>query len=109
MASSRSRSSKNDWRRFRKFEQENEKLRKEISKLRKLVNSVVVDQLENKASRVKDGEKAYVPICVVCGEDKLHIVSINRPDGEFEIKVCTLCNHRHPMKKLKNESKEIEK
>ena len=105
MASSRSRSSKNDWRRFRKFELENEKLRKEISKLRKLVNSVVVDQLENKANRVKDGEQAYIPICVICGEDKLQTLELSRSDGKFEIKVCTLCGHRHPMKKVKNEIK----
>lgn len=103
--SKRSRSSKSDWKRFRKFEQENEKLRKEISKLRKTVNSVLVDQLEERARRVSIGEKPYIPVCDICGEDKLEIVSIKRLDGNWEIKVCTLCGHRHQMKKVKNETK----
>ena len=102
---SRSRSSKNDWKRYKKFELENEKLRKEISKLRKLVNNAVIDHLEARAKRVEEGEKAYIPVCEVCGEDKLMMVPINRSDASFEIKVCTLCGHRHPMKKIQKEIK----
>jgi len=35
-----------DWKRYKKLEQENEKLKREVSKLRKLVNSSCVDYLE---------------------------------------------------------------
>lgn len=98
---SRNRSSKSDWRRYRQFEQENEKLRKEVSKLRKVVSNMVVDQLEERVRRIEDGEAPLVPICEVCGNDNFDSVPINRPDGEWEIKICKSCNHRNQMKKVK--------
>lgn len=96
----RQRSSKNEWRRYKKFEQENERLRKEVSKLRKIVNNLVVDKLEERASKVDTGEARMTPTCEVCGNEDLHSVPIKRPDGEFEIKVCKSCSHRSPMKKV---------
>jgi hypothetical protein len=98
---SRNRSSKNDWRRYRKFEQENEKLRKEVNKLRKVINNIVIDELEKRALRVDDGEPAHLPICEICGNEDLYAVPIKRPDGEFEIRICKSCGHRHSMKKVK--------
>ena len=100
---SRSRSSKNDWRRYKKFEEDNEKLRKEVSKLRRMINSVITDELEKKVQRITRGEAPIMRICDICGNEDLYMVPINRPDGQFEIKVCNSCNHRHPMRKLKNE------
>lgn len=100
---SRSRSSKNDWRRYRKFEQDNEKLKKEISKLRKMVNTMVVDQLEERATRVKKGEEPIVLTCEICGNNNLRTISIKRTDGEWEIKTCVNCNHRTQMKKIKEQ------
>ena len=98
---SRSRSSKNDWRRYKKFEQENEKLRKEVSKLRKILNNAVIDELEQRAQRIERDEPAVVICCDICGNDTLNSFPIKRPDGEFEIRICAACGHRHQMKKKK--------
>ena len=98
---SRNRSSKNDWRRYLKFELENEKLRKEVSKLRKVINNMVIDQLEKRVKRIDEGEAAILPICEVCGNEDLHTVPIKRIDGHFEIKLCKSCNHRSAMRKVK--------
>jgi hypothetical protein len=92
--------SKEHWRRYKKFEQENEKLRKEVSKLRKVINSMVVDQLEARAKRVENGEAPISILCEICGNGDIHEVSITRPDGEFEIRICKSCCHRHQMKKI---------
>jgi len=100
---SRNRSSKNDWRRYIKFEQENEKLRKEVNKLRKVVNTMVIDQLEQRALKIEDGEIPISSICEVCGNEDLHIVPIKRPDGNWEIKLCKSCNHRQAMQKSKEQ------
>ncbi len=99
---SRSRSSKNDWRRYKKFEVENEKLRKEVSKLRRVINNMVIDQLEERVKKVEEDESPLSPVCDVCGNDDLHSVPIKRPDGEFEIRICKSCSHRSQMKKIKS-------
>lgn len=104
---SRQRSSKNEWKRYKKFEQENERLRKEVSKLRKVVNNLVIDQLEERANKVENGQSAITPICEICGNDDLHSVPIKRPDGEFEIKVCKSCSHRSSMKKVKENTQGV--
>lgn len=96
---SRNKGSKNDWRRYRKFEQENERLRKEVSKLRKVINKVVVDQLEERVRKVDNGGDPILRACDVCGNDELHSVPINRPDGSFEIRICASCGHRSQLKK----------
>ena len=97
----RQRSSKNEWRRYKKFEQENEQLRKEVSKLRKVINNLVIDKLEERESKVDNGQPSITPICEICGNEDLMTVPIKRPDGNFEIKVCKSCSHRSQMKKLK--------
>jgi len=94
--------SASDWRRYKKFEEENQKLRKEVTKLRKVINNMVIDQLEERARRVDDGEEAISHTCEVCGNDDLHIVPIKRADGNFEIRVCKSCGHRSQMKKSKS-------
>ena len=33
--------------------------------------------------------------------EDLHTIPVKRPDGQYEIKLCSSCSHRHPMKKLK--------
>lgn len=100
MARGRNRSA-SEWRRYKKFEQENEKLRKEVTKLRKVINNMVIDQLEERAEKVKNGEKAIPHACEVCGNDDLDVLPINRPDGEFEIRMCKSCGHRSQLKKTK--------
>ena len=88
-----------DWRRFKKFEEENEKLRKEVSKLRKIVNSKVVDVLEEREKRVDVGLSPRIEICEICGNEDISKIPIKRVDGVFEIKVCNSCNHRSQLKK----------
>ena len=102
---SRNRSSKNDWRRYRKFEQENEKLRKEVSKLRKVINNMVIDQLEERVRKIEVGDEPITPVCEICGNDDYHAVPIKRPDGTFEIRICKSCSHRSSMKKKKEITK----
>lgn len=97
----RNRSSKSDWRRYKEFEQENKKLRKEVNKLRKIINSMVVDQLEERAKRIDEGKKPILNSCEQCGNEDLQIVPIKRPDGEFEIRICKSCSYRSQMKKSK--------
>jgi hypothetical protein len=80
--------SKAEWRRLLKFEQENEKLRKEVSKLRKQVRNGFVDELEERSKRVKQGKPAIVPTCETCGNEDIHFITIERKDGNFEMKVC---------------------
>ena len=101
----RGKSSKDDWRRYKKFEQENEKLRKEVSKLRKVINNMVIDQLEERERKVEAGEEPISPICEICGNDDYHPVPINRPDGNFEIRICKSCSHRSSMKRVKDSKK----
>lgn len=101
-----SKDDRNDWHRFNKFKEENEKLRKEVSKLRKLVDSVLVDRLQKKQDRVDNNESAIEPVCERCGNTDLVSIPISRPDGKFEIITCKSCNHRSPLKKMKEPKQE---
>ena len=91
--------SKNEWKRFKKFELENEKLRKEVSRLRKQAKNSFVDNLEQKSNRVEAGESAILPTCENCGNQDVSVIHIERKDGNFEIKCCKSCQHRTEMKK----------
>lgn len=93
-----------DWKRYKKLEQENEKLKREVSKLRKLINNVVVDQLEEKVSRIEEGGPAIEPICDRCGKSDFHSVPLKRADGNFEIRICLICGTRSQMRKVKQKS-----
>lgn len=98
--------SKSEWRRLKKFEQENEKLRKEVSKLRKQARTKFVDELEQRSDRVERGEPAMLPTCEQCGNHDIEIISIERKDGKFEIRICRSCEHRTEMKLKKCKSTE---
>lgn len=95
------RNKEEDWHRFNKFKEENQKLRKEVSKLRKLVKEMYSDKLEERLKRQEEGLEPIKPLCETCGNDDLGTLSIKRPDGEFEIKVCNVCGTRSSMKKVK--------
>lgn len=97
----RKRNNEDDWRRFNKFKEDNQRLKKELTKLRKLVKEVYSDKLEERLRRQEDGLEPIKPLCEVCGNDDLNVVPINRPDGKFEIKVCNNCGTRSSMKKVK--------
>jgi hypothetical protein len=90
-----------DWQRYKKLEQENDKLKREVSKLRKLLNNSVIDQLEGKVSRIEEGGPAIEPICDKCGKIDFHKVPLKRADGNFEIRICLICGHRSAMRKIK--------
>lgn len=91
---------KSEWRRLKLFEQENEKLRKEVSKLRKQVRSRFVDELQEKSDRVDKGQPAILPTCEMCGNHDISYIKLKRKDGEFEIRICRSCQHRSNLKKL---------
>lgn len=97
----RKRRNEDDWRRFNKFKEENQKLRKEVAKLRKLVKDAYSDQLQEKLRRQDEGLEPRKPLCEICGNDDLTDVPINRPDGKFNITVCNNCGNRSDMKKVK--------
>lgn len=90
-----------DWKRYNKFKEENTKLRKEITKLRKLIKQDFEDLLEEREERVKEGLPPIKLVCEVCGNDNLNELPIKRPDGNFSVRICNSCGHRHKMKKLK--------
>ncbi len=96
-----------DWKRYKKLEQENEKLKREVTKLRKLVNSNCIDQLEEREEKVKESRSRGIeiepiePICENCGKTEFKKIQFKRLDGEFEIKVCAVCSYRGNLKKLK--------
>jgi hypothetical protein len=98
-----------DWQRYKKLEQENEKLKREVSKLRKLVNSSCVDHLEERGEKAEKGMRTIErtePICENCGKNEFKNIQFKRMDGEFEIKVCTICSYRGPLKRVKGKSKD---
>ena len=98
-----------DWKRYKKLEQENEKLKREVSKLRKLVNSSCIDYLEEKEEKAEKGMKTVTPIepiCDNCGKNEFKNIQFKRMDGEFEIKVCTICSHRGPLKRVRGKQKD---
>jgi hypothetical protein len=104
-----------DWKRYKKLEQENEKLKREVIKLRKLVNSNCIDYLEEKEKKEEKAEKRGMKVvepteslCENCGKDEFKKIQFKRTDGEFEIKICSVCSHRGPLKRIKG-SQEDEK
>ena len=99
-----------DWKRYKKMEQENERLKREVSKLRKLINISVIDQLEEKVHRIEEGLPPVEHTCEKCGKGDFCKIPLKRADGAFEIRICMICNHRTQMSKIKKETKkEIKK
>jgi superfamily II helicase len=88
-----------DWRRYKKFEQENEKLRKEVSKLRKIISTMVADQLEDKVKKSEIMSTQKIEVCEICGNDDLYSIPITRTDGIFELKVCESCGNRNKLQR----------
>lgn len=105
MSKTRNRS-KDQWIRYKKFEEENKRLKKEVSKLRKLVNNAVVDHLEERKQRVKEGKPIVDPACESCGNQDLKQIQVNRADGIFSMYVCNCCSHRSELKKVKEKTVE---
>lgn len=96
-----SKSDRTDWHRYSKFKEENERLRKEVSKLRKMVQDVLIDRLEKKQARVDNDEPAREPVCERCGNTDIKTITIPRADGKFELVTCNSCKHRSELKRLK--------
>lgn len=96
---------KDDWVRFKKFQDENAKLKKEVTKLRKLVKESIVDTLDEKQKRQDEGLEARKPLCEVCGNDNLTEINVPRADGNFSFNLCNSCGHRSVMKRKKDVKK----
>lgn len=94
--SGRKRGNKQDeWRRYTKFKEENQKLKKEVSKLRKqLKDATQIDQLSSKLEAAPKQE-----VCPICGNSDLNTLPIKRQDGEFKLVICNSCGHRSNIKK----------
>lgn len=100
---SRKRKDKDEWRRLHKFQEENTKLRKEVSKLRKLVKEAYSDRLEERLRKQEEGLEPKKPLCEICGNDDMSEININRQDGKFKIKICNCCDYRSDMIKVKGD------
>jgi hypothetical protein len=96
-----SRDDRADWSRYSKLKEENEKLKKEVTKLRKVVQDVLIDRLERKQARVENDEPAHEPTCDQCGNTDIKKITIPRADGKFEIITCRSCKYRSIPKKIK--------
>jgi hypothetical protein len=92
-----------DWRRFNKFKSENEKLRKEVTKWRKLAQESSLDKLEARQRRTEKGEDAFEKeiLCEQCGNPDVKTITIPRADGKFELVMCKSCGFRSELKKIK--------
>lgn len=98
--------SKEDWVKFNKFRDENTKLKKEVTKLRKLVKDAFTDELDVKVKRQEQGLEPRKPVCEICGNDNLTVLDINRADGAFTLNLCNSCGNRSGLKKKKETKKE---
>lgn len=90
-----------DWQRYDKFKTENEQLRKEVTKLRKLVKEAFVDTLSEKLKRQEEGLEPRKQLCETCGNDDLTAIDVTRPDGSFTFHLCNNCGTRSSMKRKK--------
>jgi hypothetical protein len=96
-----------DWKRFDHFKTENEQLRKEVTKLRKLVKESCIDSLNEKLKRQEKGLDPVKPLCEICGNEDLHGVDVLRADGAFFFTVCNSCGAKSSLKKKKEIKKVI--
>ncbi len=101
--------SKEDWIKFNEFRDENVRLKKEVTKLRKLVKESLIDNLQDKKDRVDQGLQPRKPICDICGNDNLTDMEVPRADGTFTFYVCNSCGNRSAMKRKKEIKKYVGK
>lgn len=100
-----------------RYKKENQKLKEQISKLRKQLSRIdldrynnikdLIDQTEKEEPVVeeqkKDQENAW--LCFNCEADSLRMVTFERRDGIFYYRKCNNCNHRTKTKKITPETK----
>jgi len=92
---------KEDWERFDKFKTENEQLRKEVTKLRRLVKESCTDSLSERLKRQEQGLEPRKPLCETCGNDDITPIDVFRADGTFVFNLCNNCGSRSPIKRKK--------
>ncbi len=90
-----------DWRRFQKFQEENTQLKKEVTKLRKLVKEACIDSLSERLKRQEQGLEPRKPLCETCGNDDITPIDVFRADGTFVFNLCNNCGSRSPIKRKK--------
>lgn len=102
MAGRRRSGKADEWKKLKDAQDENAKLKKEVTKLRRLANANVVDTLQEKSKRLERGEPAIIrePVCERCGNPTIDVIPIKRADGKFKIEVCRSCHHRTNLKPI---------
>lgn len=120
MSRSNTRRSKAEYDIVDKLKHENQKLKKQISQLRKqlarldlnrysnlkeLVDKHELEDQEEKKTEHKEQIKKLWE-CFECREDHLRMVTFERKDGVFYFRKCNSCGHRTKMKRLTADTKE---
>ncbi|MBF0442901.1 MAG: hypothetical protein HQK54_13425 [Oligoflexales bacterium] len=94
--------------------EENQKLKRQLNRLRKQIARVDMDKFQNIREVIEAQQKeddAFVEEmkqkkliehwqCFKCGRDYLRLIIIYRPDGDFYFRRCPTCNKRTKLKKL---------
>lgn len=107
---------------IRRLKLENQKLKKQISSLRKQLNRVDVDRysyihdmLDNQVDEdvqferdrdLEDVKKKWE--CHTCARDYLRITIVRRADGEFYFRRCPTCLYKTRLKKFTNDIEGID-
>lgn len=101
----------------RRLRLENQKLKKQMGKLRKQLSRIDIDRYSNlkdmlEAQAAEDGDfdvKVELEdlkekwLCHSCKEDYLRVIIVPRADGLFYIRKCASCSHRTKLKKYTDE------
>ena len=105
-----------------KLRHENDRLKKQISKLRKQLSRIDIDRYTNLKEMIEahtSQDEAYDKteellqlkkkwICHSCGEDYLRVVIVPRADGMFYFRRCISCQYKTKLKKSDSEIEGID-
>lgn len=103
-----------------RLKQENKKLKREVSSLRKALSRIDVERFEKLKELVgkqrkedkedvkqkKTSKNKKDRQCYQCGEGSMQLKIFDRRDGVFYYRGCTICDHRTKMKKYHKEVQE---
>lgn len=94
---------------IQRFKEENKKLKRQITQLRKIINKLDVERLETVKNILIEEEINQKTInrveekwkCFVCQKGTLKMFTINRLDGLHYYRICNICANRTKLKKWK--------
>lgn len=96
---------------LRRLKLENQKLRRQVSALRKQLSRASTDENNKELLEAQDRQDQEFEVevakkklfdkwkCKVCGKDSLRVVMFGRPDGDFYFRRCPTCNNKTRMKR----------